>query len=1348
MKAFYKILSAALLLCTFAASCSGDSTEPEPTPNPSEPVQGDEIVVPEDTDLSPTISQDGDSKTIRFTAKEPWQAYVADTRAAADWLHVTPTSGKAGEVELTITTDRNEEPDDRAGYVKIVSGNSQATISVTQKQRDALTVSPSKRTIDAQGTEFEIEVRANIDFEVEVRADWIEQIATRALTTTVLRFRAKKNIEDERTGTIIIRSGEKSETITITQEKGGFIVDTEQIRIDAAEQNISAKVRANIDFEVEVQADWIEQIAARALTTTVLQFKVKKNIEDERTGEIVIRSGKQSETITVIQEKGTFIVDTEQIDIDAAAQSVSAKVRANIDFEVEPQASWIHYNPTRAMTSYTLSFDIDENTTGKERTGEITVSGNGKTETITIIQSNEAFDVEFDKTEVSNEGGTITATVNSNLEYDVVLPDNADWLTCVDTRAVTTRTHNFKIEANPNVETRSAIIKFVYQSEKGEAARQITITQQASDIGANRTLYELGANGERLDIRVQGNTSSSSDIEYYITKGVEWISRIETRAVTAYFTFNIDKNTTGKLREGEIEFTLPDKTNTKVRIVQSATDNTVYFPDENFKAYMVANFDKNEDGEISEYEASLITKINCSDKNIESLEGIQHCTALTSLFCLSNQLTNLDVSKNTALTELYCYGNPIEVLNLGDVNPSRYYYDSYSYKDYPYFDDGRLGSSSKLKVISTKITELKVSSNKLQSLDVSECPALTELYCSSNQLTTLDVNKNTALTSLYCSSNQLTTLDVNKNTALTSLYCSYNQLTSLDVSKNTALTKLGCYSNPLELLNLGDVLLHLDLNGRQLGSTKLKVISTKITELNVSKTKLQSLDVSECPALTELYYYGNPLEVLNLGDVNPSRYYYDSYSYTDYPYFHNGRLGSSIKLKVISTKITRLDVSKTKLQSLDVSECPALTELYYYGNPLEVLNLGDVNPSYYYYNYNSDTNSYLYKDYPYFRNGWLGSSTKLKVISTKITKLDVSSNNLQSLDVSECPALTELDYNGNPLEVLNLGNVNSSYYSLKSASYKDYPEFYSKSSTKLKVISTKITKLDVSSNNLQSLDVSECPALTELYCYSNQLTTLDVSKNIALTRLDCYSNQLTTLDVSKNIALTRLYCYSNQLTTLDVSKNIALTRLDCYFNQLTTLDVSKNTALTQLYCYSNQLTTLDVSKNIALTRLDCYFNQLTTLDVGGCTALTYLLCFSNPLEVLNLGDVNPSRYYYGSASYIDYPYFCNGWLGSSTKLKVISTKITKLNVSSNNLQSLDVSECPALTELYCSFNQLTTLDVSKTNIGNSTKWYPLDCSDNSTLQTLYLKTGWKIGGINVGRDTYYIPSQTEILYKD
>ena len=142
---------------------------------------------------------------------------------------------------------------------------------------------------------------------------------------------------------------------------------------------------------------------------------------------------------------------------------------------------------------------------------------------------------------------------------------------------------------------------------------------------------------------------------------------------------------------------------------------------------------------------------------------------VTCLNCSYNQLTALDVSKNTALTALYCSGNQLTTL---DVSRN------------------------------TALTKLRCSDNQLTALDVSQNTSLTWFFCSKNQLKALDVSKNTALTGLNCSNNQLTALDVSQNIALTGLNCSHNQLTALDVSKNTALTELDCSNNQLTTLDV------------------------------------------------------------------------------------------------------------------------------------------------------------------------------------------------------------------------------------------------------------------------------------------------------------------------------------------------------------------------------------------------------------------------------------------------------------------------------------------------------------------------------------------------------------------
>ena len=264
--------------------------------------------------------------------------------------------------------------------------------------------------------------------------------------------------------------------------------------------------------------------------------------------------------------------------------------------------------------------------------------------------------------------------------------------------------------------------------------------------------------------------------------------------------------------------------------VQSAgvtIDNT-NFPDANFRT-VVKKFDTNQDSSLSDTEIAAVKKINCSNKGITNLKGIEYFTSLNILWCTDNQLTALDVSENTALTKLNCCFNKLTSL---DVSKN------------------------------TALTILECNANRLTSLDVSKNTALTELNCSINELTSLDVSKNTALTILYCNDNQLTSLDVSKNTALISLSCVCNQLTSLDVSKNTALQILNCNYNQLTVL---DVSKNTALTGLKCRNNQLTVLdvskNTALTDLECRDNQLTSLDVSNTN-MDDLYCGGNIYQII------------------------------------------------------------------------------------------------------------------------------------------------------------------------------------------------------------------------------------------------------------------------------------------------------------------------------------------------------------------------------------------------------------------------------------------------------------------------------------------------------
>ena len=277
-------------------------------------------------------------------------------------------------------------------------------------------------------------------------------------------------------------------------------------------------------------------------------------------------------------------------------------------------------------------------------------------------------------------------------------------------------------------------------------------------------------------------------------------------------------------------------------------------PDANFRANVAASdIDKDQDGYLSEEEITATKKLKASYKSIADLKGIEYFTSITELKCSGNQLTSLDVSKNTALTDLACHNNQLTSLDVSN-NMALISLEC---------DHNRLTSLDLSN--NTALTKLWCFDSQLTSLDVSNNTALTSLWCSNNQLTSLDVSKNTALKQLDCANNQLTSIDVSKNTALKVLYCANNQLTSLDVSNNAALAWLDTSNNPLTSIDVSKNTALVSLWCIENQLTSLDVSNnTALEQLDTSKNQLTSLDLSNNAALTYLWTSNIPLTSLDV----------------------------------------------------------------------------------------------------------------------------------------------------------------------------------------------------------------------------------------------------------------------------------------------------------------------------------------------------------------------------------------------------------------------------------------------------------------------------------------------------
>lgn len=190
---------------------------------------------------------------------------------------------------------------------------------------------------------------------------------------------------------------------------------------------------------------------------------------------------------------------------------------------------------------------------------------------------------------------------------------------------------------------------------------------------------------------------------------------------------------------------------------------TVNVPDTAFKTALIkAGVDKNNDGEIQTDEAVNITELKLNYGKIVSLQGIEAFVSLKVLQCNYNKISSIDMSNNLMLEELHLIKNEVTRLDMS--------------------------KNTRLKV-------LKCSGNKLSAIDVTGCKELTHLFCT-GQLTELDVTQNPNMVELKCSFNKLKQLDISKNTMLKIFWCNSNSLTELDIRVNIAIEDFSCLNNP------------------------------------------------------------------------------------------------------------------------------------------------------------------------------------------------------------------------------------------------------------------------------------------------------------------------------------------------------------------------------------------------------------------------------------------------------------------------------------------------------------------------------------------------------------------------
>ena len=254
----------------FASVIMLSCTQPEEkkiTPDPEPIVVPDKLELSAGTDVKPTFTSDGGDVQISFTASTPWTASVINTRAD-NWISVSPSSGNAGSASVTVTVDASTSYDERGATVRISCGTVNEDVVVTQKQLDALILSPSRQEMTVKGGTITIKAMSNVSYTYEIGEDcaaWVTEEKTKGLVSTDYMFRVAPNEQVEpREGTIVFNGAGKSETVHIYQHgiTPTMVISKNRFVVDEFENEIKVEVSSNVDVAANVVSgsEWISEV--------------------------------------------------------------------------------------------------------------------------------------------------------------------------------------------------------------------------------------------------------------------------------------------------------------------------------------------------------------------------------------------------------------------------------------------------------------------------------------------------------------------------------------------------------------------------------------------------------------------------------------------------------------------------------------------------------------------------------------------------------------------------------------------------------------------------------------------------------------------------------------------------------------------------------------------------------------------------------------------------------------------------------------------------------------------------------------------------------------------------------
>ncbi len=545
-------------------------------------------------DLSFDNGQSSQELVFRHEDLSPYECASSE-----DWCKV---SIDVPNRKITVQVTANDTYDPRTAVITVADKNNaeKRTFNVSQKRNTGLFIGETDFQVPMEGGSVTVSLESNVNYEVVIPGDcdWLslatDDAKSRGLeeSSFTLKVDANKSYNNRSAIVKVVNTDENlSGSVSVSQSFDTvFKVDSTDFEIPMDGGTFTVNVESNVSYEVKLpeDCDWITPSIKKKdpdfkTEATEIVFTVKENTGYDARDAIITLVNEHADIATPLTVHqpftAVFKADKKTFEVPMEGGTVTVNMESNVSYDVSipDDCDWVTLpssSRTRGVKPSVVTLEVKENKSYHDRKVVVTIANKdaGVSVPITIDQPfNTIFTADKTAFDVDMAGGTITVNLQTNISYDVKIPEDCDWITLPVTsktrtagaqagkgkksRGATTEAIVLRVKENPGYKDRDAVVTIGNKDAGAEI--KISVHQPFTTIfKADKTAFDVDMAGGTISINMESNIS----YDVTIPAGCDWITmptaarkQSKTRGtVTSAVVLRVKENTSYQDREAVV----------------------------------------------------------------------------------------------------------------------------------------------------------------------------------------------------------------------------------------------------------------------------------------------------------------------------------------------------------------------------------------------------------------------------------------------------------------------------------------------------------------------------------------------------------------------------------------------------------------------------------------------------------------------------------------------------------------------------------------------------------------------------------------------------------------------------